>query len=154
MPHSIPKAARTHNPDRRSEARRMARKKKAAEPTHIRGSIEKHGRTYRARWMVNGKYYTRSTGAAHREQAEAKLAKFLETFKLKDVAHHDRVAHVQGGDVRLQPRLHAPAPPHDRAGLVAQERVVHVALQVAGELRKCARRRAHTKIAIADERGN
>ena len=82
----------------------MARKKKAAEPTHIRGSIEKHGRTYRARWMVDGKYYTRSTGTADREQAEAKLAEFLEPFKLKD--ERDTLsllaAKVQGVTAELQ----------------------------------------------------
>ena len=63
----------------------MARKKKQATPApRVRGTIELHGRTYRARWMVDGKYYTRSTGTADREQAETKLAEFLEPFKLKD----------------------------------------------------------------------
>ena len=63
----------------------MARKKKQATPQpRVKGTIELHGRTYRARWMVDGKYYTRSTGTADREEAEAKLAEFLEPFKLKD----------------------------------------------------------------------
>ena len=63
----------------------MARKKKqATPPPRVRGTIELHGRTYRARWMVDGKYYTRSTGTADREQAETKLAEFLEPFKLRD----------------------------------------------------------------------
>lgn len=63
----------------------MARKKKPATPApRVKGTIELHGRTYRARWMVDGKYYTRSTGTADRDQAEAKLAEFIEPFKLKD----------------------------------------------------------------------
>ena len=62
----------------------MARKKKTAEQPRLKGTIELHGRKYRARWMVDGKYYTRSTGTADREEAEAKLAEFLEPFKLKD----------------------------------------------------------------------
>ena len=63
----------------------MARKKKqATPPPRVKGTIELHGRKYRARWMVDGKYYTRSTGTADRDEAEAKLAEFLEPFKLKD----------------------------------------------------------------------
>lgn len=63
----------------------MARKKKqATPPPRVKGTIELHGRTYRARWMVDGKYYTRSTGTADRDKAEEKLAEFLEPFKLKD----------------------------------------------------------------------
>ncbi len=62
----------------------MARKKKTAEQPRLKGTIELHGRTYRARWMVDGKYYTRSTGTADRDEAETKLAEFLEPFKLKD----------------------------------------------------------------------
>lgn len=50
----------------------------------VKGTIEKHGRLYRARWMVDGKYYTRSTGTADRDEAEAKLAEFIEPFKLRD----------------------------------------------------------------------
>lgn len=69
----------------RKEKNHMARKRKqATPPPRVRGTIELHGRTYRARWMVDGTYYTRSTGTADREQAEAKLAEFLEPFKLKD----------------------------------------------------------------------
>ena len=45
----------------------------------VKGTIEKHGRLYRARWMVDGKYYTRSTGTADRDEAEAKLAETNET---------------------------------------------------------------------------
>jgi len=62
----------------------MARKKKTAEQSRLKGTIELHGRTYRARWMVDGKYYTRSTGTADRDEAETKLAEFLEPFNLKD----------------------------------------------------------------------
>ncbi len=63
----------------------MARKKKQATPQpRVKGTIELHGRTYRARWMVDGKYYTRSTGTADRDKAEEKLAEFIEPFKLQD----------------------------------------------------------------------
>ena len=33
------------------------------------GSLELRGATWFARWMVNGKYYTRSTGTADRERS-------------------------------------------------------------------------------------
>lgn len=63
----------------------MARKRKqATPPPRVKGTIELHGRTFRARWMVDGKYYTRSTGTADRDEAEKKLAEFIEPFKLQD----------------------------------------------------------------------
>ena len=70
----------------------------------VKGTLEKHGRLYRARWMVDGKYYTRSTGTADRDEAEAKLAEFIEPFKLKD--ERDTLsllaAKVQGVTAELQ----------------------------------------------------
>ena len=65
----------------------MSRKKKVAEQQpRIRGTLEKHGKVYRARWMIDGQYYTRSTGTADRAQAEAKLAEFLEPWTLRTEA--------------------------------------------------------------------
>ena len=65
----------------------ISRKKKQADAMpRVRGTLELHGKTYRARWMVDGQYYSRSTGTADREQAEQKLAEFLEPFVLKTEA--------------------------------------------------------------------
>ncbi|MBQ7188389.1 MAG: hypothetical protein IJR99_03140 [Kiritimatiellae bacterium] len=48
----------------------------------IKGSLEKHGKVYRARWMVDGKLYLRSTGTADRAAAEKKLTEFIVPFAL------------------------------------------------------------------------
>lgn len=54
----------------------MARRKSQ----HGRGSLERHGRFYRARWVVGGVVYTRSTGTANRREAEKILAEFVAPF--------------------------------------------------------------------------
>lgn len=59
----------------------MARKKKQATPMpRVKGTIEKHGRLYRARWMVDGKYYTRSTGTADRDEADDTWRAYVSPF--------------------------------------------------------------------------
>ena len=50
------------------------------------GTLEKRGRVYIARWTVNGKRFSQSTGTADRREAEAKLAEFVAPFQLKDEA--------------------------------------------------------------------
>lgn len=45
------------------------------------GTLEKHGRVWRARWVVNGKTFTRSTGTSDKRQAESMLAKWTEPFR-------------------------------------------------------------------------
>lgn len=50
------------------------------------GTLEKRGRFYIARWTVDGKRYSQSTGTADRREAEIKLAEFVAPFQLKDKA--------------------------------------------------------------------
>ena len=50
------------------------------------GTLEKRGRVYFARWTVDGKRYSQSTGTADRREAEIKLAEFVAPFQLKDKA--------------------------------------------------------------------
>lgn len=50
------------------------------------GTLEKRGRVYIARWTVDGKRYSQSTGTADRREAEIKLAEFVAPFQLKDKA--------------------------------------------------------------------
>ncbi len=45
------------------------------------GSLEKHGKVWRAKWIVNGKTYTRSTGTGVKRLAEKKLKEFVTPFK-------------------------------------------------------------------------
>ena len=50
------------------------------------GTLEKRGRVYIARWTVDGRRYSQSTGTSDRREAEAKLAEFVAPFQLKDKA--------------------------------------------------------------------
>lgn len=50
------------------------------------GTLEKRGRVYFARWTVDGKRYSQSTGTSDRREAEIKLAEFVAPFQLKDKA--------------------------------------------------------------------
>ena len=50
------------------------------------GTLEKRGRVYIARWTVDGKRYSQSTGTAVLREAELKLAEFVAPFQLKDKA--------------------------------------------------------------------
>ena len=58
----------------------MARKKQAR--ANGEGTLEMHGRTWRARWTVDGKTFTRSTGTSDRREAEKRLAEFTAPFRL------------------------------------------------------------------------
>ena len=65
------------------------------------GTIEKHGRLYRAKWMVDGKMYRRSTGTGNRREAEKKLAEFMAPFRLKLEAGKDVAAAKTAGRAGL-----------------------------------------------------
>lgn len=41
------------------------------------GTLEKRGHIYRAKWVVNGKVFTKTTGTGDRREAEKKLAEFV-----------------------------------------------------------------------------
>ena len=55
-------------------------KKKAK---HGEGCLVKRGKTYYARWMVEGKVFTRSTGESVEREAKKKLAEFVAPFAAK-----------------------------------------------------------------------
>ena len=66
--------------------------RKAAARSKGNGTLEKHGRTWRAQWMVDGKMYRRSTGTADRREAEKKLAEFVAPYRLRMEAGKDAAA--------------------------------------------------------------
>ncbi len=56
------------------------------------GTIERHGRTWRAVWHVNGQTFRRSTGTSDRREAEKKLAEFVAPYRLKTEAAKESLA--------------------------------------------------------------
>lgn len=50
------------------------------------GTLEKRGRIYFARWTVNGKRITRSTGTTDEREAAKRLAEFVAPFQMKNEA--------------------------------------------------------------------
>ncbi len=58
----------------------MARKRQAR--ANGEGTLEMHGRVWRARWTVDGKTYTRSTGTSDKREAVKRLAEFTAPFRL------------------------------------------------------------------------
>ena len=69
--------------------RRTAKGRKAARRAKGSGSIERHGRTWRAVWTVDGKTFRRSTGTANERAAKDKLAEFIAPYRLKTEARKD-----------------------------------------------------------------
>jgi len=64
--------------------RRKAGEKKKAERRKGAGTLEKRGKVYIARWVVNGERHTKSTGCSTIEEAEKKLAEFTDPYRTKD----------------------------------------------------------------------
>ena len=62
----------------------MARK--AKQRSKGLGTLERRGRVWRARWTVNGKTYTRTTGTSDRREAEKILAEIIAPFAAKSDA--------------------------------------------------------------------
>ncbi len=60
----------------------MSKTKKRAK--HGEGTLVLRGKKYTARWVVDGKVYTRSTGTSDRREAEKKLAEYVAPFRLGD----------------------------------------------------------------------
>ena len=67
------------------------------------GTLEKRGRFYIARWTVDGKRYSQSTGTADKREAEKKLAEYVAPFQLKDKA--ERLAAFAGKLGGVQARI-------------------------------------------------
>jgi len=60
----------------------MARKAMCRGKGH--GTLEKHGRVWRAKWIYDGKSYTKSTGTSDRRAAEKILEELSAPFRAKD----------------------------------------------------------------------
>ena len=81
-----------------------------AKRTNRSGSLEKHGGYWLARWMVDGKRYTRSTGCkvsggkSARKAAEAKLKEFTHDYTLKDekLILEKQVARLEGVEKEIE----------------------------------------------------
>lgn len=58
--------------------------RKAASRQKSLGTLQKHGRVWRARWVIDGKLYQKSTGEADRKKALEKLEEFTAPFRAKD----------------------------------------------------------------------
>lgn len=56
------------------------------------GTLQKHGRTWRAVWVVDGKVFRRSTGTADKREAERRLNAFVEPYHTKGNARKDSAA--------------------------------------------------------------
>lgn len=56
--------------------------KKARQRSKGKGSLVLRGKTWFARWMVNGKTYTRTTGTSDKRAAEEKMNEFTAPFRL------------------------------------------------------------------------
>ena len=82
--------AKTKKPESK-KGRKSANRAKGA------GTIQKHGRTWRAIWMVDGKVFRRSTGTSDKREAEKKLAEFVAPYRLKGDAGKDAKASKLAG---------------------------------------------------------
>lgn len=67
------------------------------------GTLEKRGHVYIARWTVDGRRYSQSTGTADKREAEQKLAEIVAPFQLKDKA--ERLAAFTGKLRGVQDRI-------------------------------------------------
>lgn len=60
--------------------------KKSAGRANGQGTLERRGKVWLARWVVDGKRFTRSTGTGNRREAEKILAEIVAPFKAKSDA--------------------------------------------------------------------
>ena len=88
-------------PERKGKAD-MARKRRAR--ANGQGTLEMHGRIWRARWTVDGKTFTRSTGTSDKREAVKRLAEFTAPFRLKNekATLEGLAAKVQGVTAELK----------------------------------------------------
>ncbi len=80
----------------------MARKRQAR--ANGEGTLEMHGRVWRARWTVDGKTFTRSTGTSDKREAAKRLAEFTAPFRLggEKATLEGLAAKVQGVTAELK----------------------------------------------------
>ena len=84
--------------------RRKAGEKKKAERQKGAGTLEKRGKIYIARWIVNGVRHSKSTGCTTIDAAEKKLAEFTDPYRTKDKIKILRELTLQLGDAEAHQR--------------------------------------------------
>ena len=84
--------------------RRKAGEKKKAERQKGAGTLEKRGKIYIARWIVNGVRHSKSTGCTTLDAAEKKLAEFTDPYRTKDKIKILRELTLQLGDAEAHQR--------------------------------------------------
>lgn len=63
------------------------------------GTLERHGKIWRACWIVDGKRFRRSTGTADKREAEKLLAQWTAPFQLKNSAEKDSAMADKAADL-------------------------------------------------------
>ena len=91
--------------------RRKAGEKKKAERQKGAGTLEKRGKIYIARWIVNGVRHSKSTGCTTLDAAEKKLAEFTDPYRTKDKIKILRELTLQLGDAEAHQRANEDAKP-------------------------------------------
>ena len=91
--------------------RRKAGERKKAERRKGSGTLEKRGKTYIARWVVNGVRHTKSTGCTTLDAAEKKLAEFTDPYRTKDKIKILRELTTQLGDAEAHQKALEDAKP-------------------------------------------
>ena len=61
------------------------------------GTLVLRGKIFEARWTVDGRTFSRSTGESNRRDAERRLAEFVAPFQLKQDAERDAAAATSAG---------------------------------------------------------
>ncbi len=86
------------NPDK-GKKHKTQQGRKAARRAKGTGTLERHGRTWRAVWTVDGKTFRRSTGTPKITEAREKLKEFIAPYRLRLDARKDaKAARVAGGE--------------------------------------------------------
>ena len=80
-----------------TEQAKQKQGRKAAGRAKGAGTLERHGRTWRAVWRVDGVTYRRSTGTADKREAEKRLAEFVAPYRLASEAGADAKAAKMAG---------------------------------------------------------
>ena len=86
------------------DAKKRGRKSKAdGGRTNGEGTLQKHGKNWRAVWIVNGVTFRRSTGTADKREAAKRLAEFVAPYRVRgEVAQGEKDARAARKAARLQ----------------------------------------------------
>ena len=89
--------------DKAAAADKPAEKKERGRANGCR-TLEKRGGIWRARWVVNGKRFTRSTGESDKREAEKRLAEFVAPTRAKSDKERleNLAARISGRDAEIK----------------------------------------------------